>query len=345
MNIKKISVSQLFRFMWIGFSAAVPVLCCITFLLTRQISCMLVCALTAAVSALWVFILMHIIQQQLAAFTNDVCRTIDAMMEREPVSAQIFDEDTLLDRINHELHRLYQMLQAEKNTIAEQQKDLQQLISDISHQVKTPITNLKMTAAALEEMPLPHNQQSEYLQSLNRQLDKLDFLMESMVKSSRLEAGVILLEKQPASVYETLAAALGGIFQRAEKKKLQVLVNCPENLTIPHDSKWTSEALFNILENAVKYTPDYGKIQVSVVQWEAYVKIDIVDNGRGIPESRHGAVFKRFYREPEVHSSEGIGIGLYLARQIIRRQEGFIKLTSAPGAGSAFSVFLPVLQH
>lgn len=343
MNTKKISVSQLFRFMWIGFSVAVPVLCCITFLLTRQISCVLVCALTAALSALWVFILVHMIQHQLAVFTNDVCQTIDAMMEREPISVQIFDEDTLLDRIKHELHRLYQMLQAEKNTIAEQQKDLQQLISDISHQVKTPITNLKMTAAALEELPLPHSQQSEYLQSLNSQLDKLDFLMESMVKSSRLETGVILLEKRPASVYETLAAALGGIFQRAEKKKLQVLVNCPENLTIPHDSKWTSEALFNILENAVKYTPDYGKIQVSVVQWEAYVKIDIVDNGRGIPESRHGAVFKRFYREPEVRSSEGIGIGLYLARQIIRRQGGFIKLTSAPEAGSAFSVFLPIL--
>lgn len=343
MNIKKISVNQLFRFMWIGFSAAVPVLCCITFLLTRQISCVLVCALTAAVSALWVFILVHIIQHHLAAFTNDVCQTIDSMMEREPVSAQIFDEDTLLDRINHELHRLYQMLQAEKNTIAEQQKDLQQLISDISHQVKTPITNLKMAAAALEELPPSRSQQSEYLQSITMQLDKLDFLMESMVKSSRLEAGVILLEKRPASVYETLAAALGGIFQRAEKKNLHVLVNCPENLTIPHDSKWTSEALFNILENAVKYTPDYGKIQVSVVQWEAYVKIDIVDNGRGIPESRHGAVFKRFYREPEVHSSEGIGIGLYLARQIIRRQDGFIKLTSAPGAGSAFSVFLPLL--
>ena len=109
----------------------------------------------------------------------------------------------------------------------------------------------------------------------------------------------------------------------------------------PIDPKWTAEALFNILENAVKYTPAGGIIQVAVVRWEACTKIDITDTGRGIPESHQAAIFKRFYREPEVHSIEGIGIGLYLTREIISKQNGRIKVTSAVGTGTTFTIFLP----
>ena len=108
-----------------------------------------------------------------------------------------------------------------------------------------------------------------------------------------------------------------------------------------HDSKWTAEALFNLLDNAVKYTPAGGKISVSVEQWEMYVKLDVADTGKGIPESRQAAIFRRFYREEEVHDQPGVGIGLYLAREIVTRQGGYIKVASEVGRGSAFSVFLP----
>lgn len=128
---------------------------------------------------------------------------------------------------------------------------------------------------------------------------------------------------------------------KAEEKHLQVTVDCPDDLLVPHDLKWTAEALFNILENAVKYTPAGGTIQVAVVRWEACTKIDITDTGRGIPESHQAAIFKRFYREPEVHSIEGIGIGLYLTREIISKQNGRIKVTSAVGTGTTFTIFLP----
>ena len=215
------------------------------------------------------------------------------------------------------------------------------MISDISHQVKTPATNLKMAAAILLEQELSREQQVEYLQSMNVQLDKLDFLMGAMVKSSRLEAGVISLDKQQVPIYETLAIALGSIFLKAEEKHLKVTVDCPDDLLVPHDPKWTAEALFNILENAVKYTPAEGTIQVAVVRWEACTKIDITDAGRGIPESHQATIFKRFYREPEVHSIEGIGIGLYLTREIISKQNGRIKVTSAVGTGTTFTIFLP----
>ena len=107
-----------------------------------------------------------------------------------------------------------------------------------------------------------------------------------------------------------------------EKKNLSLSVDCPEELTVSHDSRWTSEALFNLLDNAVKYTPPGGSICVTVQSGEMYLKIDVADTGRGIPECEHAAIFKRFYREEAVHETDGIGIGLYLARKIVTMQGG-----------------------
>jgi len=337
----RLSLSGIFRLIGTGAVITTLVLCIGIFVAVPNLTTVIACLLTAGAFSAWAFILVTVLQKRLALFTDDVCRTIDHMMQGETSPRMIFDQDTLLDRINHQLNRLYQMLQADKKIIEEQRADLQGMISDISHQVKTPATNLKMAAATLWERELPRGQQLEYLQSMNGQLDKLDFLMGAMVKSSRLETGVIVPEKQRAPVYETLATALGSIFLKAEEKHLQVTVDCPEDLLVPHDPKWTAEALFNLLENAVKYTPAGGKIQVSVVRWEAYTKIDIRDTGRGIPENHQAAIFKRFYREPEVHNTEGIGIGLYLTREIISKQGGRIKVTSAAGNGATFTIFLP----
>ena len=161
------------------------------------------------------------------------------------------------------------------------------------------------------------------------------------IKTSRLETGIISLEKKKQPIYDTLASALGGILLNAEKKNIEVFVHCPESIEVAHDKKWTGEALFNILDNAVKYTPEGGEIRVKAEKWEMYLKIDISDNGKGIPEKHHAEIFKRFYRESEVHDIDGIGIGLYLTREIITMQGGYVKVTSGSQMGSTFSVFLP----
>lgn len=337
----RLSLSGIFRMIGAGVIITTLVLCIGIFLTTQNVTAVIICLITAAALSVWTFLLVIVLRNRLALFTDDVCQTIDDMMQGETIPRVIFDDDSMLDRINHQLNRLYQMLQANQKNIEEQRADLQGMISDISHQVKTPTTNLKMAAATLLEQQISRPQQLEYLQSMNVQLDKLDFLMSAMVKSSRLETGVIALKKQQTPIYETLATALGSIFLKAEEKHLQVTVDCPDDLLVPHDPKWTAEALFNLLENAVKYTPADGAIQVNVVRWEAYTKIDITDTGRGIPENHQAAIFKRFYREPEVHNIEGIGIGLYLTREIISKQGGRIKVTSAAGKGATFTIFLP----
>lgn len=231
------------------------VLCSGLFFLTQSSAAVLGCVMTAAVLGVWGFIFVRVVHNRMASFTEEVCQTIDEMMQERAVPRLIFDDDTMFDRISHQLSRLYQMQRSHQQRIEEQQADLQGMVSDISHQVKTPMTNLKMAAETLIEQEFPRCEQIEYLQAMNIQLDKLDFLMRTMIQSSRLETGVIALEKQTFSVYETLARALGSIFLKAEEKQLQVIVNCPSDLSVPHDSKWTAEALFNILDNAVKYTP------------------------------------------------------------------------------------------
>jgi signal transduction histidine kinase len=198
-----------------------------------------------------------------------------------------------------------------------------------------------MVNATLLEQNVPEDKQREFLQSVSGQLDKLDFLMQAMIKMSRLETGIITLTQKECSVYETLAEALGCIVFSAENKNIKVSVNCPVDLIVCHDSKWTAEALFNIFDNAVKYTPNGGAIQITAVRWEMHTKIDISDTGKGISESRQAEIFKRFFREEEVRGIEGIGIGLYLAREIISMQGGYIKVTSELGKGSSFSIFLP----
>ena len=274
--------------------------------------------------------------------TADLCRTLDNMIDGNEELQKSNDSETLFARINHRLIRLYEIMQKNRHKVDMERQELQMLISDISHQVKTPVSNLQMVTDTLLTKPVSEEERMDFLQGIRSQTDKLDFLFQALVKTSRLETGAIRLEKKDSSLFHTLAQAMSSIVYAAEKKEIAVSVDCPENLIISHDSKWTSEALFNLLDNAVKYTPSGGKISVSVVQWEMYVEVKVTDTGKGISESNQAAIFRRFYREEEVHEQQGVGIGLYLAREIVTRQGGYIKVVSELGQGSEFSIMLPV---
>ncbi len=302
----------------------------------------LYCGLLYAVGVIGCMaIFLAFVRRKLTLFSDALCKMLDDMMSSDQGPLQYTEEESLFYKIQHRLSRLYEVLQESKSSIAKERADLQELISDISHQVKTPIANLKMLDATLLEQTVPPEKQREFLVAMGGQLDKLDFLMQAMIKTSRLETGVISLEPKPQPIYDTLAAALGGILLSAEKKRIEVAVDCQKTVSAVHDPKWTAEALFNILDNAVKYTPEGGEIHVAAACWKMYAKIDISDTGIGIPEQHQGTIFKRFYRESSVHDAPGIGIGLYLAREIVTRQGGFILVTSDVGVGSTFSVFLP----
>lgn len=290
----------------------------------------------------WIWLLVLFFGKRLSHFTSNLCRTLDNMIDGNEELQKSNDSETLFARINHRLIRLYEIMQENRHKVDMERQELQMLISDISHQVKTPVSNLQMVTDTLLTKPVSEEERMDFLQGIRSQTDKLDFLFQALVKTSRLETGAIRLEKKDSSFFHTLAQAMSSIVYAAEKKEIAVSVDCPENLIISHDSKWTSEALFNLLDNAVKYTPPGGKISVSVVLWEMYVEVKVTDTGKGISESNQASIFRRFYREEEVHEQQGVGIGLYLAREIVTRQGGYIKVVSEPGHGSEFSIMLPV---
>lgn len=341
MKLENLSVKNFLRLIICGFLAtSFLVLLCLLWV-TKNLQVFLYDGLLTALFLVWGWIFLHYFQKKLTLFTDSLCRTLDDMMDSAIRPEMDYEVETLLARVSHRLERLYNVMQKSRNSIAKEKADLQSLLSDISHQTKTPIANLKMINETMLTRPIPEEQRQEFLQATGSQLDKLDFLIQALVKTSRLESGVITLEKKDALIEETLVTAINGILAPVEKKGIELTVNCPEGLTIFHDSRWTSEALFNLLDNAVKYTPAGGSIHVSVQNWEMYWKIDVSDTGRGIPEQEQAAIFKRFYREEAVHEVDGIGIGLYLAREIITMQGGYIMVSSEVGKGSIFSVFLP----
>ncbi|GMQ65369.1 sensor histidine kinase [Vallitalea maricola] len=336
----KLSINSFFHLICSLMALLSAVMICVLYFITDDFNVIWVGLLFSVIVFSCLFSIILFVRRKLVMFSDVLCGQLDSMMAGEIEPPQLENEESIFYKINHRLTRLYEVMRESRLSIAKERAALQELISDISHQVKTPIANLKIVNATLLEQTMSKEKQKDFLTASAGQLDKLDFLMQAMIKTSRLETGVITLEQKMQPIYETLASALGGILLNAEQKNISVKVACNEDLLVFHDRKWTSEALFNILDNAVKYTTSGGSIRVSVEAWEMHLKIDISNTGKGIPEKYHSQIFKRFYREEEVHDTPGIGIGLYLAREIITMQGGYIKVVSEVGKGATFSVFL-----
>ena len=226
--------------------------------------------------------------------------------------------------------------------VQRQRESIQRLLSDISHQTKTPLANLRLYSSLLMEEELTPRQR-EQAQVIFQQSEKLSFLIETLVKLSRLETDVLAVTPKSQPLSPLLERAVSQAKAAAEQKgiALQLHLQQQAEMKALYDLRWTAEALGNLLDNAVKYTPPGGCIQVSATQYELFCRIDVHDNGIGIAEEEQAQIFGRFYRGRQVREQEGLGIGLYLAREIAQKQGGYLKLSSRPGQGSTFSLYLP----
>lgn len=224
-------------------------------------------------------------------------------------------------------------VEAEKNKIKE-------LISDISHQTKTPLSNIVLYSQLLDEQPQLDEDTRGFVMQIKAQTGKLDWLIQSLIKMSRLETGIISIHATINPVIESITKAVSQVYTQAEHNHIEITIDCDQAITARYDMKWTSEALFNIMENAVKYSAPGEKIHIAAQANEMFTRIDISDTGIGIEESELNDIFKRFYRCKATSQYEGVGIGLFLAREIISSQGGYIMASSTVGQGSTFSVYL-----
>lgn len=226
-------------------------------------------------------------------------------------------------------------LEREKNRVKE-------LVSDISHQTKTPMANIRLYTELLKER-LEESGDAENLKLLEetrRQTEKLEFLIRSLTKLSRLESNIVEVKPEKNRVKELLELAAEDIALKARKKEIELVSPPGDCGTAFFDMKWTKEALENVLDNAIKYSPCKSRIVITAVQYEMYTAVSVKDSGIGIKEEDTAKIFGRFYRAEEVRGEEGAGIGLYLTREILRRENGYVKVKSKPGKGAEFILYL-----
>ena len=220
---------------------------------------------------------------------------------------------------------------------------LEQFISDISHQTKTPMTNIKMYTELLREeidrlngnasgdIQKSLNRIKKYADEITRQDQRLEFLVDSLTKLSRLESGTLEVVANQSSVNALVRSGVSAIKPKADMKKISFIsteAECDTSVMASFDKKWTLEALINVLDNAVKYSPEGGNIEVKLSETEMYVSIHVIDEGPGISEEDGTKIYGRFFRSSDVQQEDGVGIGLYLTREILSKEDGYIKVIS-----------------
>lgn len=270
-------------------------------------------------------------------------RQLDGVLERLDraigghLQKSSFDE-SMDAAITQRLNQLVEMSQMNCEQADRERNLVKGLISDISHQVRTPLTNIMLYAGLLEEQELGEHA-GKMASRIHRQADKLDFFMKELVRSSYLETEMIAVHVEKSSVDELIARACQAVEMQALKKEI-VIEAVPSPEMAFFDMKWTVEALVNLLDNAVKYSPVGAVVGIRAVPYESFLCIQVKDEGIGIREEEQGLIFQRFYRSPEVAGVKGLGIGLYLVREIIKKQGGYVKVRSEAGSGAVFSVYL-----
>jgi len=309
------------------------------FLLSQDLTLrLIICGCTGLV-ILCLFLTHFVARIQFVRFTDGVCEQLDRMIENNSGEVSSLEEETLMSKTGAKLLKIREITQGAAEQSEQLKRNVQELVSDISHQLKTPLSNIKMAAETLEDENIEKERRQFFVSGLKKQVDKLEFLIEAMTKISRLENGMIVPKPEISPLFELLEKAIATIRPMADEKHIEIKSETTE-LNLYFDMRWTTEALFNILDNAVKYTPDYGKVNISIQPMALYTRIDISDTGIGILPEHINDIFKRFYRENRLRQTSGVGVGLYLAHEIISRQGGYITAKSIVDKGTTISVYL-----
>lgn len=260
-----------------------------------------------------------------------------------------FNQEGEMPAIYARLNSLGEKIKLTERQMLKEKEKTKTMVTDISHQLKTPLAALKTFFDLIMDKDLSEAERIEFMSRCQGQLEHLQQLTASLIDISRMEKGMIEIKKDRASLIDTIAAAVSSVYTKAQEKQIDIEMKemgPEEDVRIPHDRKWTKEAFVNILDNAVKYSYVNTKIQIRIVKRTSYLRIEIEDEGVGIPKKEFHMIYKRFYRgsSSETMQTEGAGVGLYLVREIVEKQQGSITVTShatEKKTGSTFVVQLP----
>lgn len=290
------------------------------------------------VSAAWIF------YRQKKKMYQSASRLLDELLDGKAVSLTDLEEGEI-SALAGKARRLSEKLQFEIGQAEREKEQVKSLISDMSHQLKTPLANIMMYEEILssdgaEGRELSREEQKKFLRKMHVQSEKVNWILNSLFKMVKLEQNVIVFEAGPNLIRKTILDAVNLIYEKAQKKQIEIETEYFPDCSLFHNPKWTTEVFANLLENAVKYTPEGGKVTIGMRRFEMYTEIWIRDTGMGISQEELTGIFKRFYRSRDVENLEGSGIGLYLSKLILEKEKGYMNVASQKGVGSCFSVFL-----
>ena len=266
-------------------------------------------------------------------------KLLDCVLSQEKIEISDIKEGEL-SALVHKIHRIQEVLGKQIEKAEKEKEQVKSLVSNMSHQLKTPLANLSVYTDILSSRELEEKKKEEATEKIKKQIDKLDWIIGSLSKMVKLEQDVIAFDSEGISIRKTILDAIDTVYEKMEKKEITLAAEPYEDILLYHNRKWTVEVFVNLLENAVKYTDRGGVIQIKVCPYEMYTEIQIADNGCGIHEEEITEIFNRFYRSREVEHIEGSGIGLYLSKLILKKEKGYLVVKSVYGEGSCFSVFL-----
>ena len=270
-------------------------------------------------------------------------RRIDELLDRVLNQEIILDSDIKegeYSALVSKMKQIQEVLESHARSAEAEKEQVKSLVSNMSHQLKTPLANLSLYAEILEKNELSQERKNEFFSKMQRQIEKLSWMVESLSKMVKLEQNLDDFEVKNTKIRQTILDAVDTVYEKLEQKDIQLDMESFEDRFLYHNRKWTVEVFVNLLENAIKYTEKGGFISIRVKSYELYTEIQVSDNGRGIRQEELTDIFKRFYRSPEVENMEGSGIGLYLCNLILEKEKGYITAISEYGKGSCFSVFL-----
>lgn len=272
---------------------------------------------------------------------NKIVARLDGMLT-DAINGSFIEsgyDETELSRLESKFRQYLTAKETSEEKVRAERAAIKELVTDISHQTKTPIANISLYTQLLEEISPPDL--LPYVEQIRMQAEKLDFLIQALTKISRLESDMIILKPQAQPVSVLVRKAVREIRGRAEARNISIDAEHGEDIRAIYDLRWTSEALGNLLDNGVKYSPEGSRIRVLVKGFELFVRISVEDEGSGIPVEERAQIFERFYRGKNAVREEGNGVGLYLTRIVLQRERGYIKVSSGSRGGSCFHMYLP----
>ena len=266
-------------------------------------------------------------------------RLLDNVLNQETIEDSDVNEGEYSALVS-KIKQIQEVLGSHIQNAEKEKEQVKSLVSNMSHQLKTPLANLSLYGEILGRNEVTPKQKEEFSGKMQRQIEKLSWIVESLSKMVKLEQNIDGFEVQNIGIKQTLLEAVDTVYDKLEKKEMDLVMEPFEDRLLYHNRKWTVEVFVNLLENALKYTKKGGRILISVKSYELYTEISFSDTGQGIRQEEMTDIFKRFYRSPEVENMEGSGIGLYLSKLILEKEKGYITAASQYGKGSRFSVFL-----